>query len=63
MASLQPHTAQLTAVEFIDTCTLEIERNKKLLVGKAAGMWPWMKLERWLWIIKTSKEFDVLLAE
>lgn len=48
MASLQPHTAQLTAVEFIDTCTLEIERNKNLLVGKAAGMWPWMKLERWL---------------
>ena len=48
MASLQPHTEHLTAVEFIDMCTLEIEHNKKLLVGKAARMWPWMKLERWL---------------
>lgn len=48
MASLQPHTEHITVVEFIDMCTLEIEHNKKLLVGKAAGMWPWMKLEGWL---------------
>ncbi|HCP40922.1 MAG TPA: hypothetical protein DIT65_03940 [Cryomorphaceae bacterium] len=48
VALLQPHTALLNAVEFIDSCTLEIESGKKLLVGKAADMWPWMKSEKWL---------------